>query len=87
MMAIKGGGFCESAHDAFYLIMRTKAAYALTESASSLVTHFGKLVITVLCTFFGYLMVTEISYFSSQLYNPVTPTIVKLSYLFRYSLQ
>ena len=30
MMAIKGGTFCSSAHDAFYLIMRTKSAYALT---------------------------------------------------------
>lgn len=77
-MAIKGGGFCESAHDAFYLIMRTKAAYAITESASSLVTHFGKLVITVICTLCGFLMITNISYFADQLYSPVAPTIVIL---------
>lgn len=79
MMAIKGGTFCESAHDAFYLIMRTKAAYALTESAASLVTHFGKLLVTVVCTICGYLMITNISYFSLDMFSPVAPTIVPSS--------
>ena len=39
---------------------------------------FGKLFISAICTFAGYLMITEIDYFSEQIFNPIMPTIVYL---------
>lgn len=77
MMAIKGEGFCSSAHDAFYLIMRTKATYAIADSTCWLVIHFGKLLITIGCTVIGYVMIVNIDHFENQLYNPVAPTLVR----------
>jgi hypothetical protein len=60
MMAITGSGFCSSAHEAFYLILRSTAAYAISHGVGHLLMFFGKLLITSLCTFTGYLMITKI---------------------------
>ena len=75
-MAITGEGFCTSAHQAFYLILRSSAEYAITHGVGHLIMFFGKLLIATLCTLAGYFMITQISYFSSQLFTPVFPTIV-----------
>lgn len=37
---------------------------------------FGKLLITIACTMSGYLMITQISYFSENIYSPFMPTLV-----------
>jgi len=37
---------------------------------------FGKLLITIICTISGYLMITQISYFSDNIYSPFMPTLV-----------
>lgn len=37
---------------------------------------FGKLFIALLCTFSGYLMITNIETFSLNIYSPFVPTIV-----------
>ncbi len=63
-MAITGEGFCTSAHQAFYLMVRSAAEYAITHGLGSLIMFFGKVLISVVCTFTGYLMVTQINYFS-----------------------
>ena len=79
MMAITGEGFCGSAHQAFYLIMRSTAEYAISHGVGHLIMFFGKLLIASVCTICGYLMITQISYFSEQLFTPVMPTIVKIN--------
>jgi hypothetical protein len=76
MMAISGSGFCSSAHEAFYLILRSSAAYAISHGIGHILMYFGKLLITSLCTFAGYMMITQISYFSTDIFSPVMPTIV-----------
>lgn len=86
MMAITGEGFCTSAHQAFYLIVRSSAEYAISHGVGHLIMFFGKLLITVLCTFCGYLMITQIDFFASQIFSPVMPTIVSFSLYFRFSL-
>lgn len=65
MMAITGSGFCSAAHEAFYLILRSAAAYAITHGVGHLLMFFGKLLITALCTFIGYIMITQIEQFST----------------------
>lgn len=63
-MAITGNGFCTSAHDAFYLILRSSTQYAITHGVGHLIMFFGKLLITVICTFGGYILVTSIDIYS-----------------------
>lgn len=58
MMAISGEGFCSSAHQAFYLAMRTSAEYAITHGVGHTMMFFGKLLVSVSVTFFAYLLAT-----------------------------
>lgn len=76
MMAITGSGFCSAAHEAFYLILRSSAAYAVSHGVGHLLMFFGRLLITAVCTFVGYIMITQIDYFSTDIFSPVMPTIV-----------
>jgi hypothetical protein len=76
MMAISGDGFCSAAHEAFYLVLRTSQVYVVSHGIGYLIMFFGKLLVCALCTFIGYLMVTQIEYFSEEVFNPVMPTIV-----------
>jgi hypothetical protein len=78
MMAITGSGFCTAAHEAFYLILRSAAAYAISHGIGHILMFFGKLLITSICTFIGYIMITQITHFSQAIFNPVMPTIVNL---------
>lgn len=77
-MAITGSSFCTAAHEAFYLILRSTAAYAITHGVGHLIMFFGKLLVTIVCTLCGYFMITKISHFSEDMFNPVMPTIVTL---------
>jgi hypothetical protein len=58
MMAITGSGFCSAAHEAFYLILRVSQIYAVSHGIGYLIMFFGKLLVTSLCTFIGYIMIT-----------------------------
>ena len=64
MMAITGEGFCSSAHQAFYLVMRSSMEYAISHGVGHVIMFFGKLFISAVCTFSGYLLITEVDYFS-----------------------
>jgi choline transporter-like protein 2/4/5 len=79
MMAITGEGFCTSAHQAFYLILRSSAQYAITHGVGHLIMFFGKLLITITCTFCGYLLITNIEAFSENIFSPFMPTLVILN--------
>jgi len=46
---------------------------------------FGKLLVSVLVTFFAYLLATELNDFKDNIYSPFTPTIVSID-LYRWLL-
>ena len=83
-MAITGEGFCSSAHESFYLVLRSGIEYAISHGAGNVIMLFSKLLITAFCTLMGYLMITNIEFFSEQIFNPFMPTLVPFN-LFRYS--
>jgi hypothetical protein len=58
MMAISGEGFCTSAHQAFYLALRTSGEYSITHGVGHVMMLFGKLLVSVCVTFFAYLLAT-----------------------------
>ncbi len=75
-MAINGEGFCTSAYESFYLSIRSGREYAITHGVGSLIMFFGKLFISLTCTFIGYILITEIHYFAENLYSPFMPTLM-----------
>ena len=85
MMAITGEGFCTSAHQGFYLVLRSTREYAITHGVGYLIMFFGKLFISMSCTIVGYMIIEHVQYFSEDIYSPFMPTIVTYL-LFRYSL-
>lgn len=60
MMAISGEGFCSSAHQAFYLAMRSSGEYAITHGVGHTVMFFGKLLVSVAVSLVAYLLATEL---------------------------
>lgn len=60
MMAISGEGFCTSAHQAFYLALRSSAEYAITHGVGHTLMFFGKLLVSVVVTILTYILVNEL---------------------------
>lgn len=58
MIALSGKSFCASAHDAYYLIFRHKAAVAITDGIGEIFTSVSNLAIGVTATFIGFIMIT-----------------------------
>ena len=60
MMAISGEGFCSSAHQAFYLTLRSAGEYAITHGVGHTLMFFGKLLVSVLITIFAYTLAVHL---------------------------
>jgi solute carrier family 44 (choline transporter-like protein), member 2/4/5 len=76
MMAISGEGFCSSAHQAFYLAMRSAGEYAITHGVGHTLMFFGKLLVSVLVTLFTYILAANLNDFKEDIYSPLTPAVV-----------
>jgi len=81
MMAISGEGFCTSAHQAFYLAMRSSSEYAITHGVGHTLMFFSKLLVSVIVTIFAYALVIGLDEFNDEVYSPLTPAIVRLMIL------
>jgi hypothetical protein len=76
MMAITGKSFCASARESFYLIIRCAGQFAISHNTTKLFIGLGKTFIVTLCCVIGYMFITKIEPFKSQLYEPIFLTIV-----------
>ncbi|CAD8075354.1 unnamed protein product [Paramecium sonneborni] len=75
MVAMTGKSFCKSAHDAYYLIFRHKAAVAITDGIGEIFSTLSILSIGVTATFIGFIMITQIDHYSIMISSPVLPTV------------
>jgi hypothetical protein len=75
MMAISGKGFCESASESFYLVLKSTAQFAISHGTTKIFIVFGKLMIVAVCCLCGYLSITLIDYYKKAIYSPVFITI------------
>ena len=64
MMAISGKGFCASAEEAFYLMVRSTAQYTITHGTTKLFFTLGRLLIISITAFSGYVFIMEIKPYS-----------------------
>ena len=76
MMAISGKNFCQSAKEAFYLVLRSTAQFAISHGTTKIFISVGKVFIIALCCMIGYLAITEVSDFKDKIYSPVFLTIL-----------
>ncbi|KAM3144620.1 hypothetical protein pb186bvf_003227 [Paramecium bursaria] len=75
MMAIQGQSFCQSAHHAFYLVMRNKASIAVTDGIGEIFTTISNLFIGAASALIGFVMITQIPAYSETITSPLFPTL------------
>lgn len=75
-MAITGKNFCASARESFYLIVRCAGQFAISHSTTKFFIGLGKTFIVTLCCVIGYMFITKIEPYKSEIYEPIFLTIV-----------
>lgn len=82
-IALTGNSFCVSAKNGFILIIENAARFAALGSLGEIFTFLGKVFITVISSFFGYLIITKYPWYQDYIENPIPPTVifVIISYL------
>jgi choline transporter-like protein 2/4/5 len=78
MMAITGKGFCASASQGFYLILRRTSQQFVAHSTMYIFKWFGKLLISLVSMFIGLVMITNIKSIWDEIYSPLFPVIAFL---------
>lgn len=75
-IAITGKNFCTSAKNAFLLILRNPARFAMLGMMGNIFNYLGILIIACGGTFFGYAMCTYNENLKNDLHSPIAPTLV-----------
>ncbi len=76
MMSITGKNFCNSARESFYLILRCAGQFAISHSTTKFFMGLGKTFIVTVCCVLGYIFMTNIEPYKSQIYEPIFLTII-----------
>jgi choline transporter-like protein 2/4/5 len=74
-IALTGKGFCTSAHESFYLMLRNAGRFTALAGVGSLILGLGKLFIAASSATISYLIVTHVEPFRDDIYSPVVPTV------------
>mmetsp|Transcript_74645 Transcript_74645/g.112471 ORF Transcript_74645/g.112471 Transcript_74645/m.112471 type:complete len:140 (-) Transcript_74645:101-520(-) len=75
-ISITGKNFCFAAKDAFFLILRNPAKFAIVGGIGNIFLFFGKFFIVFGATCISYLILTRVSYFSDDIQSPIIPTVI-----------
>lgn len=73
-IALTGKNFCESARDAFFLMLRNTARFSIVAGLGELFILIGKAFIVAVTSFIGYIIITRVDKYStaiSSYYAPV----------------
>jgi hypothetical protein len=76
MIAITGKGFCASARESFYLMLRSTAQFFISHGTTKLFIMVGTTLIITMCCVSGYLFITNIKPYKDQIQSPVFLTII-----------
>eukprot|EP00826_Nyctotherus_ovalis_P013998 TRINITY_DN1385_c0_g1_i22.p1 TRINITY_DN1385_c0_g1~~TRINITY_DN1385_c0_g1_i22.p1 ORF type:complete len:402 (+),score=98.39 TRINITY_DN1385_c0_g1_i22:734-1939(+) len=74
-VAIRSLCFCCAAKEAFLLVMRNVARFALVNIFAGIFTFFGKLVVALGTAFMSWYLLTEWEAVKDDIYTPIVPTI------------
>jgi len=72
-IALTGKNFCTAAYDAFWMIARNPGKFAIMASLGNLFVLFGKMFILGFSVFIGYLMITNIEPYKSDIHGVFAP--------------
>ena len=77
MVALTGKNFCLAAKEAFETIWANAMRFSLVQGIGGAFIIVGKFCITAVTVMIFYYIITDVSYFSKDLYSPVFPCGVK----------
>lgn len=72
-IALKGDSFCTAAFEGFGLIIRNLGRFSMLALIGGIFSIIGTLFITILSCVIGYLIITNVDYFSKDLNSCVLP--------------
>lgn len=75
-IAMTGESFCTAAYNAFMLVVNNAARFAALGGVGSIFNFLGKLLITSLTSYIGYLIITNTDYYADRISSPMPPTVV-----------
>lgn len=75
-IAMTGDSFCTASKASFKLILENAARFSVSGGLGVVFSFLGKISVTVLSSYIGYLIITKWGYISDELSNPVPPTVV-----------
>lgn len=58
------------------LMLRNPLTFATVHGLGNIFMFLGKCTISAAVTFIGYLLITNMSYYSDELYSPIGPCII-----------
>lgn len=76
MIAITGKGFCSSAKESFYLMLRSTAQFFVSHGTTKLFIMVGTCLIVTISCVVGYFFITNISPYKSEIQSPVFMTLM-----------
>ena len=82
-IALTGESFCDAARNSFLMIFNNAARFSVLGSIGEVFSFLGKVLISCLTTYLGYLLITRREEYSDLVNNPLGPTLIFLicSYL------
>lgn len=74
--ALTGDGFCIAAKNAFNLILENALRFAALGAIGDIFKILGKIFITCLSSYIGFLLITSTEPYKSDIQSPIAPTLV-----------
>ena len=74
--ALTGESFCNAAKDAFSLILQNSLRFAALGAIGDIFKVLGKIFITCLTSYIGFLIITHFEPYKSDIQSPIAPTCV-----------
>jgi len=75
-VAMSGENFCTAAENAFTLMLENAARYTVLGGVGTILNFLGKVLITLLTAWLGYVIITNTDYYSENISSPIPPTVV-----------
>lgn len=73
-IAITGKNFCLAAKDAFFLILTNPVKFGLLATLGGVFIFIGKIFIAGVTGLIGYIILTNVEYYKTNLFSPLFPT-------------
>ena len=75
-IALTGESFCEAAKNSFAMVLENSARFVALGALGDIFTVIGKIFITFLTTYVGFIIITNVDTYKDKIQSPIPPTCV-----------